>query len=150
MRGMRWWDIPAVHAIETGVFPFDPWGVEQLWAELAQPTRYYIVAEADGVIAGYAGIFLLGPVADVQTIAVDSRCHGRGIGRALLTEVMNHALLEGASEMLLEVRSDNHRAISMYAAGGFERISSRPNYYSSGVDAYVMRLRPLSIQARHD
>ena len=148
-RAMRWWDIPAVHAIEITVFPVDPWSVEQFWSELAQPTRNYLVAEVDGQIAGYAGSFVLSPQADVQTIAVSPAHQGRGLGAALLTQLIEDAHRSGASEMLLEVRSDNGSAMAMYEKFGFERISRRPNYYAASVDAHVMRLRPLPVEASH-
>jgi hypothetical protein len=44
---------------------------------------------------------------------------------------------------MLEVRADNAGAIALYERFGFERISVRRGYYPGGVDAWVMRLRPL-------
>jgi ribosomal-protein-alanine N-acetyltransferase len=44
---------------------------------------------------------------------------------------------------MLEVRSDNGPAIALYDRFGFERISSRTDYYGPSVDALIMRLRPL-------
>lgn len=143
LRPMRWPDIEAVHAIETSVFAVDPWSAEQFWGELAQPTREYIVAEDDGVIIGYAGAYLLPPDSDVQTIAVSSTAQGRGVGRILLEELIAIAVRDGCSQLLLEVRSDNASALGMYERFGFESISRRRDYYASGVDALVMRLRPL-------
>lgn len=143
LRPMRWPDIEAVHAIETAVFEVDPWSAEQFWGELAQPTREYLVAESDGRIVGYAGAYLLPPDSDVQTIAVSPEAHGQGIGRALLEELIAIAVRHGCTQMLLEVRSDNESAIGMYERFGFESISRRRDYYASGVDALIMRLRPL-------
>ena len=77
---MRWWDIPAVHAIETSIFMTDPWSVEQFWSELSQPTRKYFVAAVDETIVGYAGSFVLSPEADVQTIGVAVDHQGQGCG----------------------------------------------------------------------
>ena len=144
LRAMRWPDIEAVHAIETAVFEVDPWSAEQFWGELAQPTREYVVAEDDGVIIGYAGAYLLPPDSDVQTIAVSPTAQGRGLGRALLEELIAIAARHECTQLLLEVRSDNVSAIGMYERFGFESISRRRDYYASGVDALIMRLRPLT------
>jgi ribosomal-protein-alanine N-acetyltransferase len=144
LRPMRWPDIEAVHAIETAVFEVDPWSAEQFWGELAQPTREYVVAEDDGVIVGYAGAYLLPPDADVQTIAVSASVQGRGVGRVLLEELIAIAQRHDCAQLLLEVRSDNASALGMYERFGFEAISKRRDYYATGVDALVMRLRPLS------
>ena len=146
---MRWWDIPAVHAIETSIFMTDPWSVEQVWSELSQPTRRYFVAEIDGAIVGYAGSFVLTPEADVQTMGVAADQRGRGIGALLLTTLIEQAIQAQATQLILEVRSDNGAAIAMYQRFGFERISSRPNYYAPDVDALIMRLRPLALVVDH-
>ena len=143
LRPMRWPDIEAVHAIESAVFTVDPWSAEQFWGELAQPTREYVVAEYAGVIVGYAGAYLLPPDADVQTIAVSGAAQGRGVGRLLLEELIAIAVRYECSQLLLEVRSDNVSALGMYERFGFESISKRRDYYASGVDALIMRLRPL-------
>ena len=146
---MRWWDIPAVHAIETSIFMTDPWSVEQFWSELSQPTRRHFVAEIDGAIVGYAGSFVLTPEADVQTMGVAADQRGRGIGALLLTTLIEQAIQAQATQLILEVRSDNGAAIAMYQRFGFERISSRPNYYAPDVDALIMRLRPLALVVDH-
>ena len=146
---MRWWDIPAVHAIETSIFMTDPWSVEQFWSELSQPTRRYFVAQIDGAIVGYAGSFVLTPEADVQTMGVAADQRGRGIGALLLTTLIEQAIQAQATQLILEVRSDNGAAIAMYQRFGFERISSRPNYYAPDVDALIMRLRPLALVVDH-
>ncbi len=143
LRPMRWPDIEAVHAIEAAVFEVDPWSAEQFWGELAQPTREYVVAEDSGVIIGYAGAYLLPPDADVQTIAVSGAAQGRGVGRLLLEELITIAVRNKCSQLLLEVRSDNASALGMYERFGFESISKRRDYYASGIDALIMRLRPL-------
>lgn len=143
LRPMRWPDIEAVHAIETSVFKVDPWTAEQFWGELAQPTREYVVADVDGAIIGYAGAYLLAPDADVQTIAVSPAAQGKGVGRLLLEQLIAIAVDAHCSQLLLEVRSDNESAIAMYERFGFEAISTRRDYYATGVDARIMRLRPL-------
>ncbi len=144
LRAMQWPDITEVHAIETSVFAVDDWSVEQFWSELAQPTRHYVVAVDDGVIVGYAGCFVLPPDADVQTIAVSPASTGRGVGTALLQWLVACARRSGCAQLLLEVRADNAKAIGLYERAGFERISIRRDYYAPGVDAHIMRLRPLA------
>ena len=144
VRPMRWPDIEPVHRLESELFTVDPWSIEQFWSELAQPTRAYAVAVDGDRIIGYAGAFLLAPDSDVQTIAVSPRDQGRGVGAILLTWLIEQAVAQGCRQMLLEVRSDNVPAIAMYERFGFERISVRRDYYERGVDAVIMRLRPIT------
>ena len=144
LRPMRWPDIAEVHRVEAEVFTVDPWTLEQFWSELAHDTRHYIVAVEGERIVGYAGAFVLPPDSDVQTIAVAERAQGQGIGALLLAALLDRAVAAGCRQMLLEVRSDGGAAIALYERFGFERISMRRDYYAPGVDALIMRKRPLA------
>ena len=142
LRDMTPADIPAVHELELRLFPVDAWPLQMFAAELAQAqTRRYLVAERAGRIVGYAGLMCIQPIADVQTIAVVPEQEGRGIGSALLTELIRESRLRHAEDVLLEVRADNPRAQQLYRRYGFEQIHVRPRYYRDGVDALIMRLR---------
>lgn len=147
VRPMRWWDIEPVAALEAEIFTESRWTPEQFWSELAQPTRTYLVVQEQGSdtggIIGYAGLFVLGAESDVQTIAVAPAAQGRGVGRMLMGHLIGSAREQGATQMILEVRADNEPAIALYKGLGFEVISSRRDYYAPGIDASIMRLRPL-------
>ena len=147
IRPMRWWDIEQVAAIEAEVFDESRWSVEQFWSELAQPTRTYVVMDDASLrersIIGYAGVFVLGSESDVQTIAIAPSGQGRGLGRALMEHLLEQARQQGATQMILEVRADNEPAVRLYRALGFVQISTRRGYYGPGIDAWIMRLRPL-------
>lgn len=143
LRRMRWWDLEAVHALETALFP-DPWSVETFWSELAHvpESRHYVVAEDDGEVVGYAGMVATGHQADVQTVAVRADRQGGGLGGELLRALLDEARRRGAGEVLLEVRAENVAAQELYARHGFERIGVRRGYYRpGGTDAFVLRLR---------
>ena len=136
---MRWWHVESVERIEREAFPEDAWSREQFWSELAQSTRRYLVAlEGDDVVA-YAGLFVLPPDADVQTVAVAPRAQGAGLATRLLSELLADADTQGVTHTMLEVRDGNAPALAVYARLGFEQISRRPRYYSDGVDALILR-----------
>jgi [ribosomal protein S18]-alanine N-acetyltransferase len=140
-------ELPEVFVIEQNVFPEDAWTDAMFAGELAEQsrygTRYYIVAEADGVIVGYAGLSTAGgDQGDVQTIAVRPDRQGEGIGMALLAELIRVAESRGCRELFLDVRADNARAQRLYRRTGFTDIGVRRGYYQpSGADAIVMCLR---------
>lgn len=142
LHPMRWWDIEPVAELEGRLFPADSWSIEQFWEELAQPTRWYVVAKDElGDVVGYAGLFLLAPDADVQTIGVAHATQGRGAGLSLLNALIDHAQQEGCRRLLLEVRAGNLPAVSLYRKAGFDQVSRRSRYYPDGEDAIVMSLR---------
>lgn len=142
---LRWWEIPEVHALEQQLFPGDPWSVPQFWSEIARipESREYVVARdrADGPIIGYAGLFQSSDEAQVQTIAVSQAAQGRGLGQALLTELIRAARRRGARTLALEVRADNEPALRLYARAGFVVDGRRRDYYGRGLDAVLMTLR---------
>ena len=141
VRAMRWWDIPAVMAIEESVFPDTAWTAAQFWSELAHDDRtYLVVVESDRVVA-YGGVMVRPPTADIQTIAVDPGHRGQGIARDLLSRLLAMADGTGCGEVLLEVSADNAAAIALYASEGFEVIARRSSYYGPGLDALIMRRR---------
>ncbi|AZC14922.1 ribosomal protein S18-alanine N-acetyltransferase [Microbacterium sp. ABRD28] len=137
-------DLGAIMVLERAAFGGDAWSDDVMRADLASPHTWYVVAEEDGRLVGYAG--LRAPAgskdADVQTIALDEGVRGRGLGRAIFQALLDEAARRGVSEVFLDVRADNAPAQSLYASEGFEAIGRRPNYYpGEGVDAIVMRLR---------
>lgn len=148
VRRLRWWDIADLMPLERELFSPDTWSEEGFWGELAAPGRSFVVireAAPNGAVLGYAGVAVNGSSADVQTIAVAPAAQGRGLGRVLLDTLVGLATQGGATELLLEVRADNAPAQHLYLSAGFEQIARRRGYYQpGGIDALIMRLRPLS------
>lgn len=139
LRPLRWWDIEPIVVLERALFGRTAWSAAQFWGELAAPGRGYLVAERDGSIVGYAGIAVLAPDADVQTVAVAESARGTGLGRRLLHALLDRARAEGARRVLLEVAADNAAARGLYHSMGFDEIARRRDYYGPGADALVMR-----------
>jgi [ribosomal protein S18]-alanine N-acetyltransferase len=142
LRLMTAADIEAVLPLEQALFGEESWSRQMLEGELAeQPrSRYYVVADDDGVITGYGGLLLAGAQADVLTLAVAADQWGQGIGTALLTALLAEADRRGCTQVFLEVRIDNTRAQRLYRRYGFTEIGIRKGYYQpSGTDALVMR-----------
>lgn len=128
--------------MEQALFGEESWSRQMLEGELAeQPrSRYYVVADDDGVISGYAGLMVAGTQADVLTIAVAAGKWGLGTGSALLDALLAEAQRRRCTEVFLEVRVDNTRAQRLYHRYGFTQIGVRKGYYQpSGTDALVMR-----------
>jgi ribosomal-protein-alanine N-acetyltransferase len=140
IRPMKWWDLEQVHAVEQRVFGPTAWPVESFWGELARDDRYYVVLVDGETVRGYAGLWLVPPDADVQTIAVAPDGQGRGAGQSLLSHLVEHARAADCRRLHLEVRADNEAAIGLYARNGFTTIRRRERYYPDFSDALVMGL----------
>lgn len=148
---MRWWHIEQAMVWESELFANSAWSAAQMWSELARDQRRYYVLTAAGEgtdmpesVLGYAGISILAPDADVQTVAVAPFLQGRGWGRRLVVRLLEDAAESGCTQVMLEVRADNEAALALYEGLGFEVIARRTAYYGAGEDALIMRLRPLT------
>ena len=122
----------------------DPWPERAFLAELRAKHIHYVAARADGKLVGYAGIARLGRVRpyeyEIHTIGVDPEYQGKGIGRKLVSQMVE---LASGSVIFLEVRTDNAPAIGLYESFGFVNVGLRRRYYrASGADAYTMRRDP--------
>ncbi|SHE41607.1 ribosomal protein S18-alanine N-acetyltransferase [Streptoalloteichus hindustanus] len=148
LERLRYEDLARCAELERELFPGDdPWRESVFASELDQG-HYYLAARVGAELVGYAGLSVVGrrPVAEasVQTIGVDPRWQGRGIGRELLRALLDRADAFDATTFL-EVRTDNAPAIGLYTAHGFEVLGLRRRYYQpSGADAYTMRRPPAS------
>lgn len=119
----------------------DPWPARAFLAELAAKHIHYVAARADDKLVGYAGIARLGRKRpydyEIHTVGVDPAFQGRGIGRELVTRLLEFA---SGGTVFLEVRTDNEAAIKLYESLGFVNVGLRKRYYRvSGADAYTMK-----------
>lgn len=119
----------------------DPWPERAFLAELGAKHNYYVAARVDDKVVGYAGIARLGRFKpyeyEIHTVGVDPAWQGRGIGRGMLSRLLDYA---GDGTVFLEVRTDNAAAIALYESEGFVKVGVRKRYYRvSGADAYTMK-----------
>ena len=135
-------DLDQVVELERAAFGDEAWTRQMLAGELDQQpaSRYYLVADDGGRVAGYAGLLSAARQGDVLTLAVAPGRWGTGIGSALLEALLAEAARRGCTEVFLEVRTDNARAQGLYRRHGFTEMGIRRGYYQpSGGDALVMR-----------
>ena len=145
LRPMEAADLADVAALERASFA-DPWSEALFRDELERPeSRRWLVAEAEGALAGYAGIWLTDdeidgvPVAHLLNVAVRADMRRRGLGRRLVHAAMDAAAGSGRPCLTLEVRAGNAAARDLYASCGMEVLGLRTGYYAeTGEDAVIM------------
>jgi ribosomal-protein-alanine N-acetyltransferase len=134
-------DVPVLVSLDKELFPYSPWSSGQYLEEISAPTRRFVVAldQARSII-GYAGVFAPGGAeADILTVGVIPEHRGQGIGRQLMTLITEWAISQGSIAMMLEVKTDNETAITLYESLGYAKLNIRKNYFGNGLDALVMR-----------
>jgi ribosomal-protein-alanine N-acetyltransferase len=103
------------------------------------PTTF-LVAETSGKIAGMVLGFRQSPLEGrVFWLAVRSQHRDQGVGRRLMTELLDIFRRLGVMEVILEVRAGNKRAQRLYLDLGFEIFTTCKSYYPDGEGAIIMR-----------
>jgi [ribosomal protein S18]-alanine N-acetyltransferase len=140
-RDANSFDIPVLVSLDKELFPYSPWSAGQYREEISAPTRLFVVALDDASrVIGYAGVFAPGGAeADVLTVGVVPMHRGNGIARELMARITQWAINQGSIAMMLEVKTDNVEAISLYESLGYTKLNVRKDYFGTGLDALVMR-----------
>jgi ribosomal-protein-alanine N-acetyltransferase len=107
-------------------------GRGDVWSEteIAEILRSRTTAAVTVADDGFALLQIVGPEAEILTLAVDTSVRGRGLGTILVQRAMARAVQDGVETVFLEVADDNAAARALYAAAGFTQIGRRPGYYA--------------------
>lgn len=139
IRRMTTEDLDGVMEIEVEAFP-TPWPREAYEKEITKnDLAYYVVAESDGRIVGYAGLWEVVGEGHITNVAVRKERRGEGISNLLMEALLERVIALHFYGLTLEVRVSNTPARSLYEKFGFESVGVRKSYYSdNGEDAVVM------------
>ena len=144
MRPMTKRDVSRVYEIEVQSFR-SPWSRLSLLGELHNDVARYYVAEEEGRVIGYGGMWLLFDEAHITNVAIAPEKRGRHLGRYLLYGMMEAAHQRGADRMTLEVRETNQVAQNLYYSFDFEKQGFRRRYYEdTGEGAWLLWNEDLS------
>lgn len=136
-------DIAGVVALEKKINSA-PWSEQAFRNELNHPHGYFVVARLDNKVVGYGGVWMVIDEAHITTVAVSDEFRRRGIGKEIVTYLLDEARKRGMTCSTLEVRAGNTAAITLYRNLGFESTATRKGYYPDNKeDALVMWLYDL-------
>ncbi|WP_455199129.1 ribosomal protein S18-alanine N-acetyltransferase [Kaarinaea lacus] len=127
IRPMTADDIDAVMDIEFSIYPY-PW-TRRIMDDCLRVGYHCMVGEVDGVLAGYCIMSTGADEAHILNLCVASEFQRRGLGRFMLTTVLNGAKSLDVQNVFLEVRPSNFSALSLYEQLGFNEIGIRKDYY---------------------
>lgn len=133
-------DLENIYDLDVATFAL-PWSREALIYDILEnDTAFVLVAECDGMFAGYADIWTVLDEADLNSIAVNTDFRRKGIGEAIVMAMIDLLGEIGVSIINLEVRVGNTPAIGLYKKYGFKECGVRPKYYlDNGEDALIMK-----------
>ena len=125
IRPMLQYDLPAV--VEVDAAAFDPlWQNSLASLELAYPQAVLAtVAVADGKVLGYQ-LSTRNPLgAHLARLAVRPALQGRGVGRALVADLVQQAARHGLYRLTVNTQSDNAASLALYRKTGFRETGER-------------------------
>jgi ribosomal-protein-alanine N-acetyltransferase len=122
----------------------EPWTASAIDELLAMPGSFAYFTGNGFILARIAA-----DEAEILTLAVRPDSRRRGQATALVRAAADHAHSLGASDILLEVASNNRAARALYAGLGCAEVGIRKGYYAFGPDkhedALILRSKlPLS------
>ena len=135
-REMGLADVPVIAGMEREIFP-QPWSEGIFRDELSRSDRFYLVAESEGAVLGFAGLMLIDEDAHVTTLAVRPNNRQFGLGTRLMLKLIDVALTQGSRNVTLEVRATNTGAQRLYEKFDMAAVGVRKHYYRDD-DAVIM------------
>lgn len=97
-----------------------------------------IRTDKDEMAAFIVALIEIDGVGHITAIGVDPGYRRQGLARLLLLNIEETFRNRGISTIRLEVRVENHAAITLYEELGYVLVQRLNHYYSSGADGYMM------------
>jgi [ribosomal protein S18]-alanine N-acetyltransferase len=135
IRRMTEADIPAVTRVDNAAF--DPlWhnSLDTLQRAFSQALTATVAESREGII-GYQLSTGHGQRAHLARLAVDPNMQGRGIGRALLSDLFAYLMRIGTTRLSVNTQSDNKFSLKLYKNMGFNRTGEEYPVYTFEVPA---------------
>jgi ribosomal-protein-alanine N-acetyltransferase len=130
-------DLKQVCDIENDTFS-EPWSYNSFSTSLSSKDNTYLVAEEDGEVLGYCGMWGSIDEGQITNVAVKKSHRGKKIGHRLVKTLIDYGKEDGFSAFTLEVRKGNTKAVNFYLKHGFEVVTTKAHYYEDGEDALYM------------
>ena len=141
IRPMAESDISSVIAVERASYQF-PWS-EGIFRDCLRVGYVCRVVTINSEIIGYGVMSVGAGEAHILNLCIGEVYRCRGVGRRLLTYLIERGTASGMGEAFLEVRPSNTSAIRLYLSLGFEQVGMRRGYYQAvggREDAAVLKL----------
>lgn len=134
-------DVHDILKLENTCFESDRLSLRQLQYFIKSSRSNVMIARENKLLIAYLIILFSknSTIARLYSLAVDPQFQSRGIAKFLL-QLIEHQLSETQfTQMCLEVRKNNYRAINFYKNNNYELFAEYENFYEDGENALRMR-----------
>lgn len=115
-----------------------PWEFEEYEKSRQREDFSCLCAYTDGEFSGFLMAFHVLDECHLLDIATEEKFRRRGVGAALIRELMKRAGEKDGSVIYLEVREKNQAARGLYEKLGFVPVGKRKDYYKYPTDDAVL------------
>lgn len=115
-----------------------PWEFEEYEKSRQREDFSCLCAYTDGEFSGFLMAFHVLDECHLLDIATEEKFRRRGIGAALIRDLMKRAGEKDGSVIYLEVREKNQAARGLYEKLGFVPVGKRKDYYKYPTDDAVL------------
>lgn len=140
--------LPGVAALERMCFA-EPWSERSLDTLCHEHGLGVVIPPADGedTARAYGGMTSVLDEGSITDIAVRPDLRRQGLGRKVVSALLQVARERGVTDVYLEVRVSNCAAIALYLSLGFTITGTRKNFYKRPTeDAHIMHVHLDSLQ----
>lgn len=130
-------NVKYVAQIDHECFTTESWSEAQFVAEIGDDSKYYAVFSISDTVVGFGSYAQILDEGHILNIAVKPEYQNRGIGRKILSDLMEHGKNRGITAFTLEVRASNIKAKSLYERMGFRCVGVRKGFYPDKEDACI-------------
>ena len=142
IRPMTKSDCEQVAAIEAVSFSL-PWSLRAFTDTVEKENFRYFVAEKEGEILGYCGFLFVLDEAEIPNVCVKASARKQGVGKQMMSVLIEEAAKIGIATLFLEVRESNVAARTLYTSLGFTEDGIRKNFYEQPVEHAVLMSKSL-------
>lgn len=131
--------VMEILSLERICFPTEYWSYESIDKNIQN--GICLICICDDCVAGYITASRILDEAELERVAVYPAYRGKGIGKTLINKLVNILKKNNVIKLMLEVRTKNTNAITLYKQCGFVTDTIRKNYYiNPSDDALLMSL----------
>lgn len=142
IRPMTMEDCEQVAAIEAVSFSM-PWSLKAFTETVQKANFRYFVAEDAGEIIGYCGFLFVLDEAEIPNVCVKASARQKGVGKKMMSFLLEEATKLGLAVLYLEVRESNVAARRLYESLGFIENGIRKNFYEQPTENAVLMSKAL-------
>lgn len=118
-----------------------PWSEESLALLLGESAVGFCAVDEAGKVLAYGGMMCVLDEGEITNIATHPDARRMGLGRAIVSALLDYGASHGLVSFSLEVRESNSAAIALYEGLGFEAVGIRKSFYTKPTENAVIMIK---------